>query len=312
MGTGLTKTADLYHSELCGANRHFCDRRLASSAGPVIIQQMSVITLTTDFGHADWFVGATKGVILNIAPQATIVDLCHGIAGGDIRSAAFALAAAYKYFPAKTIHMAVVDPGVGSGRAAIAVQTERYSFVGPDNGVLSTALELETVKSIRRIDNPDYLLKPVSHTFHGRDVFAPVAAHLCQDPICFAQLGPELPDYHRISVSEKRAQGELYRGSVIYIDRFGNAITDIGNDTVGSEYQIVWCSRAAFPLKPFYQAMPAGHGVAVRGSSGFVEIAINGGSAAERYKLKIGTPVTLRRFTKEKPAMEAGSGPVSV
>jgi S-adenosylmethionine hydrolase len=257
---------------------------------------MSLITLTTDFGHADWFVGTTKGVILSIAPDTTIIDICHGAPPGDIRAAAFALAAAYKYFPQNTIHVAVVDPSVGGGRAALAVQTARYFFVGPDNGVLSMALENEKILAVHRLENAQYFLSPVSATFHGRDVFAPVAAHLARNLESLADMGPKQETYQKCPLPQHNQDGLLLRGSVAYIDRFGNAITDISNDAAGAAYQIVWCSKAAFPLKPCYTAMPVGHGVAVRGSSGFVEIAINRGNAAERFNLKVGDTVTVRHF----------------
>jgi S-adenosylmethionine hydrolase len=257
---------------------------------------MSLITLTTDFGHADWFVGAVKGVIMSLAPSATVVDLCHGIEAGNIRAGAFALAAACNHFPEGTVHAAVVDPGVGSGRAAIAAQTGKFIFVGPDNGILSLALRASKVTSIRQLTNPDFFLNPVSHTFHGRDVFAPVAAHLSRDPKCFSKLGPELNNYQKLDIPEARQEGDLIRGAVVYIDHFGNALTNIHNEAADQGYQIVWCSRAAFPLKPCYQGTPQGHGVAVRGSAGFIEIAVNGGNAAERFKLKTGAAVTLRRF----------------
>src|SRR5262245_4734331 len=139
---------------------------------------MHVITLTTDFGTRDWFAGTMKGVILGINPRATIVDLTHGIPAGDVRTGAFALAAGYRFFPKGTVHVAVVDPGVGGKRGALAVQTANYFFVGPDNGVLSFALRDEKIKAIYRLENRELFMKAVSHTFHGRDVFAPVAAYL--------------------------------------------------------------------------------------------------------------------------------------
>src|SRR6266567_2035307 len=139
---------------------------------------MRVITLTTDFGLSDWFVGSMKGVIFRINPRTTVVDLTHDLPPGDIRAGAFALAAAYRYFPKGTIHVAVIDPGVGTKRRAIAAQTADYFFVGPDNGVLSWALQRERIKAIRALENKTYFLQPLSQTFHGRDIFAPVAAHL--------------------------------------------------------------------------------------------------------------------------------------
>ena len=154
---------------------------------------MRLITLTTDFGTRDWFVGTMKGVILGIQPRARVVDITHEIGGGEVRAGAFALRASYSFFPQGTVHIAVVDPGVGSPRRALAVQTANYFFVGPDNGVLSFALMRERIKSIHALENEKYFLKPVSRTFHGRDIFAPVAAHLSRG-VSIQTFGPRLKD----------------------------------------------------------------------------------------------------------------------
>lgn len=257
---------------------------------------MSLITLTTDFGHADWFAGAVKGVILTLAPATTIIDIAHGIEPGDIGAGAFALAAAHRYFPEGTIHMAVIDPGVGSARAAIAVETDNGIFLGPDNGVLSLALENEGVRSIRQLENPEFFLSPVSHTFHARDVFAPVAARLSRNSGIFEKLGPEQESYQKLDTRVARQEGARIFGTIIYIDRFGNAITNIPNhETEEDDDRVIAVGRAIFPLKPCYQGVASGHGVAVRGSAGFLEIAINGGNAAARHRLKTGSAATLRR-----------------
>jgi hypothetical protein len=158
---------------------------------------MRLITLTTDFGTRDWFVGTMKGVVLGIHPPATVVDLTHEIPPGDIRAGAFALMTACRFFPKGTVHVAVVDPGVGSRRRAIAVQTANSCFVGPDNGVLSWALMREKIKTIRLLENREFFLEPVSHTFHGRDIFAPVAAHLSRG-VAVSRLGRELKDFVRL------------------------------------------------------------------------------------------------------------------
>src|SRR5208283_126339 len=164
---------------------------------------MNLITLTTDFGTRDWFVGTMKGVILSRCPRAAIVDITHEIPAGDIRAGAFALAAGCRFFPKGTVHVAVVDPGVGSARHAIVVQTANYFFVGPDNGVLSFALAKEKIKTIRRLENKGIFLQPVSCTFHGRDIFAPVAARLCRGfPI--HKLGPLQKDFVRLPWPEPR------------------------------------------------------------------------------------------------------------
>lgn len=262
---------------------------------------MSVITLTTDFVGADWFVGTLRGVILRINPRATIVDVTHDIPAGDIRAGAFALAASYHYFPPKTIHVAVVDPGVGSRRRAIAVQTANYLFVGPDNGVLSFALSKERIKTIHQLTNEKFFLKPVSETFHGRDIFAPVAAHL-SGGLSIQKLGPPLKDFVRLRWPEPRFNRTSVSGEVVYIDRFGNAITNIDRNAVSrlamSACAILVRHKHRCPLAAFYQAVPAGRSVAVLGSSGLLEIAVNGGSAAQRLKLKTGDPVIVRRRTR--------------
>lgn len=164
---------------------------------------MNIITLTTDFGARDWFVGAMKGVILGINPRASIVDVTHEIPGGDVRGGAFVLAASYRFFSRGTVHVAVVDPGVGSRRDAIAAQTVDYFFVGPDNGVLSLALSGEKIKVIRRLENKKFFLKPVSQTFHGRDILALVAAWLSKGTPC-PKLGPVLKRGNRC---ERRVSG---------------------------------------------------------------------------------------------------------
>lgn len=258
---------------------------------------MHIITLTTDFGTRDWFVGTMKGVVLGVHPRALIVDLTHEIPSGDICAGAFALMAGCRYFPKHTVHVAVIDPGVGSRRRAIAVQTADYFFVGPDNGVLSWALAHEKIKAIRQLENPKYFLKTISRTFHGRDIFAPVAAHL-SGGLPLRQLGRELKDFIHLSRPKPAKRNREIHGEVIYIDRFGNAITNI-------ESELVWGRRTAIgqvmgkrklrcDLAEFYGAVPVDSPVAVIGSSGFLEIAVNSGSAAQRFGLKIGSPVTVR------------------
>jgi S-adenosylmethionine hydrolase len=260
---------------------------------------VNIITLTTDFGTRDWFVGTIKGVILRLNPRATIVDLTHEISPGDIRGAAFALAACCRYFPKDTVHVAVVDPGVGGPRMAISVNAADYFFVGPDNGVLSLALAREEIRSVRRLANEKLFLHPVSQTFHGRDVFAPVAAHLSLG-IPFSQLGPGQKDFIRLPWPEpKRMQGGI-EGEIVYLDHFGNAITNIPNMSLGARGgESVFAGRKQLgPVKSFYQAVPAGRAVALPGSSGLLEIAFNGGSAAERCGLRIGDRVSVRRPTR--------------
>jgi hypothetical protein len=261
---------------------------------------MRAITLTTDFGLGDWFVGTMRAVILGIHPRANVVDITHGIPPGDIRAGAFALMASCRFFPRGTVHVAVVDPGVGSRRRAIAVRSANHFFVGPDNGVLSWALGLEEIKTIRLLENPEYFLAPVSRTFHGRDIFAPVAAHLSRG-LRASRLGRELRDYVRLPWPQATKQrGEAW-GEIVCIDRFGNAITNIGAELVSRERacvcEIMGQRKVRCGLGEFYGAVPVGRPVAVFGSSDFLEIAVNGGSAARRFGLKIGDKVTLRMKT---------------
>jgi S-adenosylmethionine hydrolase len=257
-----------------------------------------VITLTTDFGVRDWFVGTMKGVMLRLNPKATIVDLTHEIPPGDIRSGAFALAACYSFFPKGTIHVAVVDPGVGSKRKAIAVRTANYSFVGPDNGLLSWALAREKIKAVHSLQNGAYFLPEVSGTFHGRDIFAPVAAHLSRG-LPNQKLGPRLEDFVRLDWPETRHSRGAVQDEIVYIDRFGNAITNLDAAALRSlRHDDVRLFRRGKPLclvAEFYQAVSPGEAVAVPGSSGFLEIAINGGNAARRLRLRPGDTVTVRR-----------------
>lgn len=307
---------------------------------------MRAITLTTDFGADDWFVGAMKAVILGIHPRASVVDLTHGIAPGDLRAGAFALMAGCRYFPKGTVHVAVVDPGVGGPRRAIAARTANGFFVGPDNGVLSWALRLEKIETIRLLENRDYFLDPVSRTFHGRDIFAPVAAHLSRG-LPVRRLGRELEDYVRLPWPQATKRPGQVRGEVVHLDRFGNAITNIqaellsGQTAGGCEISfgsrpvghpvaerraaraeaaqasrplplasrpsvpaaglrtpattgpMAW-RKARCPLAEFYGAVPLEHPVAVLGSSGLLEIAVNGGSAARSFGLRIGDRVTVR------------------
>jgi len=254
-----------------------------------------LITLTTDFGTRDWFVGTMKGVILGIAPGAAIVDITHEIAAGDIRAGAFALAVSCRFFPKGTVHVAVVDPGVGGAREAIAVQTAKYFFVGPDNGVLSFALAREKIKSVHRLENTSYFLHPVSHTFHGRDIFAPIAAQLCRGtPV--HRLGPVQKEFARLKWARPRLHGSRIEGEVVFVDRFGNAITNIQNADLGRRSGLgVFLGRKRLcPVGAFYQSVPTGEAVAVPGSSDFLEIAVNGGSAAKRFRLKVGDRVSVR------------------
>lgn len=242
-----------------------------------------------------------KGVILGIHPGARIVDITHGIPPGNIMAGAFALAAAAPFFPDDTIHVAVVDPGVGGDRDPVAVLTGRGIFVGPDNGVLSRAVESAGIREIRVLSDPRFRLSEVSGTFHGRDVFAPVAGHLARGT-SFADIGPILPGLKGIvRLPPIRCSRSHIEGAVIYIDRFGNAITNISGD----DLQPTWDHPPRFRVgaslvrtAPFYAEAPPGAPVAVPGSSGYWEIAVHGGSAAERFGLEVNSPVRAERVAR--------------
>lgn len=271
---------------------------------------MRVITLTTDFGQVDWFVGALKGVILSRHPRAFIVDITHAIPPGDIRTGAFTLLQATRSFPPRTIHVGVVDPGVGGDREAIVIETERALHIGPDNGLFSFAVRDQVIRSVRRLANPRLFQHPVSRTFHGRDVFAPVAAHLAAG-FPLRQVGPSLAHFVRLHWPEPEHQADRICGQVLYLDRFGNAIANVDARALarfaGSSRPVtIHVGRhRGIPLAESYSAARRGRPLALIGSTGLLEIAINGGSAAVQLGLKVDTPVTVRR-TSETVMTNAG------
>src|SRR6266513_2460018 len=186
-----------------------------------------IVTLTTDFGLNDHFVGTMKGVILKIVPNAEIVDICHSVQAFDILDGALALAQAYFYFPPRTVHLVIVDPGVGSARRPIVASSEEYNFVAPDNGVLSLMYAREERLSVRHITSDHYFLQPLSNTFHGRDIFAPVAAYLAKG-VVDEKFGEEITDFVRFNAPKPKAvDANTLRGVVLKVDRFGNLVTNI-------------------------------------------------------------------------------------
>ncbi|MCH2063101.1 MAG: SAM-dependent chlorinase/fluorinase [Roseibacillus sp.] len=257
-----------------------------------------LITLTTDFGTSDWFVGSMKGVISGIAPATRIIDITHKVPPGDLVDGAFALAASAPYFPAGTIHIAVVDPGVGSARRAITLRTQRAIFIGPDNGVLSWALREEQIEEVRILNNENWFLKPVSHTFHGRDIFAPAAAHLAAGAR-FDEAGDPTEDFVRLPWPEVTEGENEMRGEVIYIDRFGNAISNLPASSfppelLASSDITATCGGPPAPMRHCYTDVHPGKPVAILGSSGLLELAINGDDFAEQNGIEVGAPVYAR------------------
>lgn len=249
-----------------------------------------VITLMTDFGTNDHFVGVMKGVILNINPKVRIVDITHAIPPQDVHSAAFLLDSTYRYYPDGTIHVIVVDPGVGSRRRGIICQTDTAYFVCPDNGILSYVLGNDTAHRLVALSNSDYWLPEVSNTFHGRDIFAPVAAHLSRG-ISLSQFGDTVNNVARQPVHIPQVTKTAIVGSVIWVDHFGNLITNLSCDMLesfgmDSGYVIRAGSAEIRQLNSAYADSEKGECLAIIGSSGFLEISVNQGSAAHVLGLK--------------------------
>jgi S-adenosyl-L-methionine hydrolase (adenosine-forming) len=254
---------------------------------------MTIITLTTDFGTGDGFVGVMKGVILTIAPTAHLVDLSHDVAPQDVRQAAYLLARARPYFPAGTVHLAVVDPGVGSARRLLLVVASRACFVGPDNGLFTPALD-EPGSQAFVLDQPAFWLPQVSQTFHGRDIFAPVAAHLAAG-VTPAALGSLVSDPVRLVLPiPVRLPGGAVRGEVVYVDHFGNLITNI--PAAWLEERTWRCEIAGQTLPGIshsYAAAAPGALLALVSSGGTLEIAMRDGNAAGRLPAGVGATVIL-------------------
>ncbi|MFQ6040595.1 MAG: S-adenosyl-l-methionine hydroxide adenosyltransferase family protein [Candidatus Poribacteria bacterium] len=262
------------------------------------MKPQNIITLTTDFGTTDIFVGVMKGVILNLNPEAKIIDIAHDIEPQDIHAAAFLLSSAYRYFPPGTIHVGVIDPGVGSARRAIAVETEQYYFVAPDNGLLSYVLREEKVRCAVNLTNPEYFLPQISHTFHGRDIFAPVAAHLSCG-VSLNSLGERITNIMQIPISTPDTSESEIVGQIIYIDRFGNLITNISQNLFesikkGRDFMIFVKDRQIQQICRAYAEFPPGELLGIFSSFGNLEIAINGGNAAETLGVKRGDSIKVQ------------------
>ena len=263
---------------------------------------MSLITLTTDFGLADSYVGAMKGVILGIDSTATIVDISHDIAPQDVQEAAYVVYTAYPYFPPDTVHVVVVDPGVGSRRRAIALRAAQARFVAPDNGVLSYVLAREGMSEAVSLTHPRYHRPTVSHTFHGRDIFAPVAAHLAQG-VPLAELGEPLTEIVTFPLPQPQVlPGGDVVGHVLHIDRFGNLVLDVreGDGILREGLVLEAAGRCIQGLGRTFSDVPAGELVAYIGSSGHLEIALRGGNAAQSLDMERGDQVLLRGVEKRE------------
>lgn len=259
-----------------------------------------LITLLTDFGNADYFVAAMKGVIHSVNPKVHIVDITHNIPPQDIEAAAFTLLAVYSAFPQGTIHVAVVDPGVGSNRPAILIQANGQSFVGPDNGIFSYVCD-QSKPRLFHLNNPEYFRHPVSDTFNGRDVFAPVGAALSLG-IAAKKLGVEIHDYVRLpSLKPEVSRDGNISGRVIHIDHFGNCVTNITANQLTDKMidegaRLTIRQHQVDALRRFFAEETNPNKVfCVWGSAGFLEIAVRNNSAAKLLQVKRGDSVVLTR-----------------
>jgi len=259
-----------------------------------------LITLTTDFGVNDHFVGTVKGVILDLVPDARIVDICHAVQAFDVLDGALTISQAYSYFPSGTVHMVIVDPGVGTARRPILATVERHHFVAPDNGVLSLIYDREERLLVRHVTAEHYFRQPVSNTFHARDVFAPIAAYLAKgvDP---SRFGDEITDFVRFSAPKpKFSNDHTLRGVILKVDRFGNLITNITPQDAPAVFQpepgafkIVVGKREITQIRTAYGQGAPNEVFGILGSMGFLEIAANRGAAAQLLGVNKGSDVSV-------------------
>jgi S-adenosylmethionine hydrolase len=280
------------------------------------MEPIPIVTLTTDFGTADGYVGTMKGVILSVVSGARLVDISHEIRPQDIRQAAYVLYTAYPFFPPHTVHLVVVDPGVGSARRPVALRTPSGTFVGPDNGVFSYVMAREPVEARVELVDPRYRLPQVSHTFHGRDIFAPAAAHLASG-LPIGALGPPVSDPVTFPPPRLEVSPADVIGEVLHADHFGNVITSIGllawsDDELSLEPAfggvgrgrrvhfradgavVAVAGQEIAGVHRTYAEVAAGEALALVGSEGHLEIAVREGSAARSLGLRPGDAVVLR------------------
>jgi S-adenosylmethionine hydrolase len=257
-----------------------------------------IITLTTDYGTDDHLVGVLKGVILKINPEVQIVDITHGVTPFDLLDGAMAIANAYAYFPPRTIHVVVVDPGVGTERRPLLVSGQNQYFIAPDNGVLSAVYEKEQNFVVRHLTAEHYFLQPVSKTFHGRDIFAAVAGWLSKNwqP---ASMGEGITDFKRFALPRPKEADGLLKGVVLKVDSFGNLITNLRSEDLPEgalekgEIKLQVGNHAVSKLVQTFANGNAGEAIAYLGSSGLVEIGVNKGSASKTLGIGRGTAVLL-------------------
>ena len=264
---------------------------------------MPIITLLTDFGLNDEYVGTMKGVILSINPSTTLIDITHNIDPQDIIQAAFTIKSYYNFFPKGTVHVVVVDPGVGGSRAIIAIKMAGHTFLAPDNGILTLLIKEGNIDEIIRVDNKKFFLKSISQTFHGRDIFAPVSAHISSG-VEINQIGTPINknDLAKLSIPEPKIsdKGELI-GSIVSIDRFGNLITNIDSNCLknfcgleaGGKPEIRIGNSKITDLAKSYENSEFNSPLIIIGSRGYLEIAVNCDSAKKYLKAEKGDTITI-------------------
>ncbi len=254
-----------------------------------------IITLCTDFGPSDGYVAAMKGVILSLAPEAVLVDISHEITRQSVREGAFVLDSTHRFFPPGTLHLVVIDPGVGGERRAVAVRTEHYMFVAPDNGVLTYALrEAKVLEAVALTNRAYWRSSRISDTFHGRDLFAPASAHLING-VPLADLGPPISDLvHLDHPTPTQTEDGRIRGHVIHVDHFGNLVTDIPAALPPPrKTQVVLGSARIKGLRSSYASVARGEYLALIGSDGTLEIAVREGNAAQALEADVGDEVWI-------------------
>jgi hypothetical protein len=264
------------------------------------VPRQRIVTLTTDFGTSDHYVGTMKGVVYNINPSTLVVDISHAVQSYDVLDGALTLAQAYRYFPPDTIHVVVVDPGVGTPRRPILARSENYFFVAPDNGVLSLVMEREERISVRHITSEHYFLQPVSQTFQGRDIFAAVAGWLSKG-VEFSNFGNEITDYLRFRMPVPTAgENGRIKGVVLKVDKFGNVVTNISPHNVPQlftpeppPFKIAIGKNEITRIRNSYAEGTPGELFGILGSMGFLEISMNRGSAARTMEVERGTEVVV-------------------
>lgn len=258
----------------------------------------NVVALMTDFGLKDNFVGLLKAVMTRINPGIKTIDITHDIARHNIKEAAFLLAHSFSYFPKGTIFLAVVDPGVGSLRRAIAIQTMHYYFIGPDNGILSIAVRKAGIKKIVALENKRYFLPHVSSTFHGRDIFAPVAAHISCG-VGIMKLGRPLKAIETLKLSSVQVKGSTLEAHIVYVDTFGNLVTDVTEKQIiafckGKKFVALLNGKKISKISLSYSQGPAQEPFFIQGSFATLEVALKNRSAAHYFSLKNYGTITIR------------------